>query len=327
MTVRDVLTIGTIGGATALALQNKIGTLTPGKEADIVLIRGNDITNGPVNNAIGTVVIGATPDSVDTVIIAGQGQEVQRQTGGGRRSRGHAGLARVAGLSGRRLRALETAGHPRVRLEARGQSRVPASRGTRRLPDRSERAVGRALEAYTETSRKSIERSRNSTHGSVAAKERFSHARSEHPSVPTRRPPRGRRARHVCAGAEQPPAPLTSRQLKPNVWEVEGGGGNSTVVVGTNGVIVVDAKTTGRSGEAARGGSRQDHAEADHDRLPDPQRRRSRERPGRISRRREDHRAREQQEGTGNRARRRRPRRAAGGPPAAQVDDEGRERR
>ena len=72
MTVRDVLTIGTIGGATALALQNKIGTLTPGKEADIVLIRGNDITNGPLNNAIGTIVIGATPDSVDTVIIAGK---------------------------------------------------------------------------------------------------------------------------------------------------------------------------------------------------------------------------------------------------------------
>ena len=72
MTVRDALTIGTIGGATAMALQSKVGTLTPGKEADIVLIRANDITNGPLNNAIGTVVIGATPDSVDTVIIAGQ---------------------------------------------------------------------------------------------------------------------------------------------------------------------------------------------------------------------------------------------------------------
>lgn len=72
MTVRDALTIATIGGATAMTLANKIGSLTPGKEADIVLIRGNDITNGPLNNAIGTVVIGATPDSVDTVIIAGQ---------------------------------------------------------------------------------------------------------------------------------------------------------------------------------------------------------------------------------------------------------------
>ncbi len=52
----------------------------------------------------------------------------------------------------------------------------------------------------------------------------------------------------AIALAQQPPAALTSRQLKPNVWEVEGGGGNSTVVVGANGVIVVDAKTTADQG-------------------------------------------------------------------------------
>ena len=55
-----------------MGLSSKVGSLTPGKEADITIIRGNDITNGPISNAIGTVVIGATVDSVDTVIIAGQ---------------------------------------------------------------------------------------------------------------------------------------------------------------------------------------------------------------------------------------------------------------
>ncbi len=55
-------------------------------------------------------------------------------------------------------------------------------------------------------------------------------------------------ASSIAAFAQQPAAPLTSRQLKPNVWEVEGGGGNSTIVVGTNGVIVVDAKTTADQG-------------------------------------------------------------------------------
>ncbi|HKT78953.1 MAG TPA: MBL fold metallo-hydrolase [Vicinamibacterales bacterium] len=53
----------------------------------------------------------------------------------------------------------------------------------------------------------------------------------------------------VSALAQQPAAQLTTRQLKPTVWEVEGGGGNSTVVVGTNGVIVVDAKTTADQGK------------------------------------------------------------------------------
>ena len=49
----------------------------------------------------------------------------------------------------------------------------------------------------------------------------------------------------------QPPAPqLTVKQLKPTVYEVEGGGGNSTVIVGSNGVIVVDAKTTPAAGTA-----------------------------------------------------------------------------
>jgi cytosine/adenosine deaminase-related metal-dependent hydrolase len=72
MTVRDVLTMATVGGARANGLQTKIGSLTPGKEADIVLIRANDINTGPLNNAVGTVVIGAGADNVDTVIIAGQ---------------------------------------------------------------------------------------------------------------------------------------------------------------------------------------------------------------------------------------------------------------
>lgn len=40
------------------------------------------------------------------------------------------------------------------------------------------------------------------------------------------------------------PKPFTVHQLKPNVYWVEGGGGNSGVIVGNDGVIVVDAKTS-----------------------------------------------------------------------------------
>ena len=45
------------------------------------------------------------------------------------------------------------------------------------------------------------------------------------------------------------PAPLMTHQLKPNVYWVEGGGGNSGVIVGDKGVIVVDAKTTPAQGK------------------------------------------------------------------------------
>ena len=45
--------------------------------------------------------------------------------------------------------------------------------------------------------------------------------------------------------AQQPAATLTMKQLKPNVWVGLGGsGGNSTIIIGDTGVIVVDAKQT-----------------------------------------------------------------------------------
>lgn len=45
------------------------------------------------------------------------------------------------------------------------------------------------------------------------------------------------------------PAPLMVHQLKPNVYWVEGGGGDTGVIIGDKGVIVVDAKTTAAQGK------------------------------------------------------------------------------
>ena len=70
--VRDMLECATIGGAGCAGLLNKCGTLTPGKEADIVLIRADDINVYPSNHAIGTVVAAADTRNVDTVIIGGR---------------------------------------------------------------------------------------------------------------------------------------------------------------------------------------------------------------------------------------------------------------
>lgn len=52
------------------------------------------------------------------------------------------------------------------------------------------------------------------------------------------------------ASAQQTPQPLSVQQLAPNVYWVSGGGGNSGIVVGTNGVVVIDAKTSAASGKA-----------------------------------------------------------------------------
>jgi 5-methylthioadenosine/S-adenosylhomocysteine deaminase len=70
--VREVLACATVGGAANAGLLNKCGTLTPGKEADIVMIRTDDINLYPSNHAIGTVVAAADIRNIDTVIIGGR---------------------------------------------------------------------------------------------------------------------------------------------------------------------------------------------------------------------------------------------------------------
>jgi cytosine/adenosine deaminase-related metal-dependent hydrolase len=69
--VHDVLECATVNGAACAGLSDKCGSLTPGKEADIVAIRTDDINLYPSNNAFGTVVAAADTRNVDTVIIGG----------------------------------------------------------------------------------------------------------------------------------------------------------------------------------------------------------------------------------------------------------------
>jgi len=57
-------------------------------------------------------------------------------------------------------------------------------------------------------------------------------------------------AASLIAQQPQQPPQLTVKQLKPTVYEVEGGGGNSTVIIANTGIIVVDAKTTEAAGKA-----------------------------------------------------------------------------
>ena len=70
--VRDVIEFATIQGARANQLDHKIGTLTPGKEADIILLRMNAINVLPVNNVYGAIVLGMDTSNVDSVFIAGK---------------------------------------------------------------------------------------------------------------------------------------------------------------------------------------------------------------------------------------------------------------
>ncbi|NHQ94063.1 amidohydrolase family protein [Janthinobacterium lividum] len=67
-----LLEAATIDGAAVAGLEQRIGSLSPGKQADLVLIRTGDLNIYPVNNAIGTVVHAAERSNIDTVIVGGR---------------------------------------------------------------------------------------------------------------------------------------------------------------------------------------------------------------------------------------------------------------
>ncbi|WP_145413539.1 amidohydrolase family protein [Paenibacillus xylanexedens] len=68
----QVLRFATSAGARALGLEQKTGSLTPGKEADVIMIRTTDLNLFPVHDPIGAVVQFANPSNVDTVFVAGK---------------------------------------------------------------------------------------------------------------------------------------------------------------------------------------------------------------------------------------------------------------
>ena len=72
LTTRDVLRYATINGAKALRLDHKTGSLTPGKEADIIILDATAINVAPLNQVPGAVVSLMERSNVETVIVAGK---------------------------------------------------------------------------------------------------------------------------------------------------------------------------------------------------------------------------------------------------------------
>jgi 5-methylthioadenosine/S-adenosylhomocysteine deaminase len=72
LTCRDMLEFATIAGARCANIDSKVGTLAPGKEADLVMLRADRLDVWPLNNAPMAVVNLMNPSHVDTVFIAGK---------------------------------------------------------------------------------------------------------------------------------------------------------------------------------------------------------------------------------------------------------------
>jgi 5-methylthioadenosine/S-adenosylhomocysteine deaminase len=72
LSCKDVVEFATVQGANAVGLGDKIGSLAPGKEADLILIKTDTLSLTPMNNPWGAVVYAAHPGNVDTVLVKGR---------------------------------------------------------------------------------------------------------------------------------------------------------------------------------------------------------------------------------------------------------------
>ncbi|MGW3622851.1 amidohydrolase family protein [Streptomyces sp. NPDC000880] len=71
ITARDAIEFGTIEGARALGLDHKVGSLTPGKQADLLLLRMDTAGLGLINH-LPAAVLFSDVGNVDSVLVAGE---------------------------------------------------------------------------------------------------------------------------------------------------------------------------------------------------------------------------------------------------------------
>ena len=71
VSAEQALEMATLGGATALRMQDQVGSLEPGKQADIVVFGTDNFDLRPLHNPVANIVYGSTGHSVDTVLIGG----------------------------------------------------------------------------------------------------------------------------------------------------------------------------------------------------------------------------------------------------------------
>ncbi|MDP2296504.1 MAG: amidohydrolase family protein [Pseudolabrys sp.] len=72
LTARRLVQLATIDGARDLGVHDRTGSLTPGKRADLILIRATDVNLAPLGDPYEALVSMAQPDNIDTVVVDGR---------------------------------------------------------------------------------------------------------------------------------------------------------------------------------------------------------------------------------------------------------------
>ncbi len=72
MTARGALALGTIDGARSLGIDDRVGSLKPGKRADVIMISTTALNMGVFTDPAHLVIESTQPENVDTVIVDGR---------------------------------------------------------------------------------------------------------------------------------------------------------------------------------------------------------------------------------------------------------------
>jgi 5-methylthioadenosine/S-adenosylhomocysteine deaminase len=70
-TFRRMIELATIDGARALQLGDITGSLSPGKSADLIMIRLDQLNDTPMTSADRLVMWSVQPANIDTIVVAG----------------------------------------------------------------------------------------------------------------------------------------------------------------------------------------------------------------------------------------------------------------
>jgi 5-methylthioadenosine/S-adenosylhomocysteine deaminase len=72
LTARQMLEIATLNGAHVAGLEDRTGSLTPGKQADVVVIDATAINVAPIHDPVAAVTLSADVSNVESVLVAGE---------------------------------------------------------------------------------------------------------------------------------------------------------------------------------------------------------------------------------------------------------------
>jgi len=72
LTARRVLELGTIEGARSMGIDDKVGSLKPGKRADIIAVTTRALNMGNFVDPTHLLIGSALPENVDTVVVDGR---------------------------------------------------------------------------------------------------------------------------------------------------------------------------------------------------------------------------------------------------------------